>query len=80
MVNWAPKLQTAVSDLEVEYSEEQGILYFFKYDHQTYAMSRQATSFLVGAPKYQLSRIDVNHIVGLLVSSNSDCTCTFDYC
>ena len=22
MVNWAPKLQTAVSDLEVEYSDE----------------------------------------------------------
>jgi len=31
MVNWAPKLQTAVSDLEVEYSEEPGTLYFFKY-------------------------------------------------
>lgn len=31
MVNWAPLLQTAVSDLEVEYSEEQGKLYYFKY-------------------------------------------------
>ena len=31
MVNWAPKLQTAVSDLEVEYTEEPGTLYFFKY-------------------------------------------------
>ncbi len=31
MVNWAPQLQTAVSDLEVEYTEEQGTLYFFKY-------------------------------------------------
>ncbi|KAL3143467.1 hypothetical protein ABBQ38_002278 [Trebouxia sp. C0009 RCD-2024] len=31
LVNWAPKLQTAVSDLEVEYSEEAGYLYFFKY-------------------------------------------------
>jgi valyl-tRNA synthetase len=31
MVNWAPTLQTTVSDLEVEYSEEQGKLYFFKY-------------------------------------------------
>ena len=31
MVNWAPKLQTAVSDLEVEYSDEPGTLYFFKY-------------------------------------------------
>eukprot|EP00899_Mesostigma_viride_P026702 jgi/Mesvir1/7216/Mv19035-RA.2 len=31
MVNWSPNLQTAVSDLEVEYSEEPGQLYFFKY-------------------------------------------------
>lgn len=31
MVNWAPLLKTAVSDLEVEYSEEQGKLYHFKY-------------------------------------------------
>ncbi|MCO5591983.1 hypothetical protein L7F22_045976 [Adiantum nelumboides] len=31
MVNWSPNLQTAVSDLEVEYSEEPGSLYFFKY-------------------------------------------------
>ena len=31
LVNWDSKLQTAVSDLEVEYSEEQGTLYYFKY-------------------------------------------------
>lgn len=31
MVNWAPMLKTAVSDLEVEYTEELGKLYFFKY-------------------------------------------------
>ncbi|HOW06554.1 MAG TPA: valine--tRNA ligase [Flexilinea sp.] len=31
IVNWSPKLQTAVSDLEVEYSEEPGTLYYFKY-------------------------------------------------
>lgn len=31
MVNWAPLLQTAVSDLEVEYTEENGKLYYFKY-------------------------------------------------
>lgn len=31
MVNWSPNLQTAVSDLEVEFSEEKGKLYFFKY-------------------------------------------------
>ncbi|KAL7434022.1 hypothetical protein ACHAXM_003838 [Skeletonema potamos] len=31
MVNWSPGLMTAVSDLEVEYSEEEGKLYYFKY-------------------------------------------------
>jgi valyl-tRNA synthetase len=31
LVNWSPHLQTAVSDLEVEHSEEQGTLYYFKY-------------------------------------------------
>jgi valyl-tRNA synthetase len=30
MVNWSPAMLTAVSDLEVEYSEEPGFLYFFK--------------------------------------------------
>jgi len=31
MVNWSPNLRTAVSDLEVEYSDEEGKLYYFKY-------------------------------------------------
>jgi len=31
LVNWSPGLQTAVSDLEVEYSEEEGLLYYFNY-------------------------------------------------
>ena len=31
LINWSPGLQTAVSDLEVEYSQEPGKLYYFKY-------------------------------------------------
>ena len=31
LINWSPGLKTAVSDLEVDYSEEQGRLYYFKY-------------------------------------------------
>ncbi|MBT3239691.1 MAG: valine--tRNA ligase [Chloroflexi bacterium] len=31
LINWSPGLRTAVSDLEVEYHEEVGKLYFFKY-------------------------------------------------
>lgn len=31
MINWSPGLKTAVSDLEVEYTQEPGKLYYFKY-------------------------------------------------
>ncbi len=31
LINWSPGLKTAVSDLEVEYQEELGTLYYFKY-------------------------------------------------
>jgi valyl-tRNA synthetase len=31
LINWSPNLQTAVSDLEVEYAERQASLYYFKY-------------------------------------------------
>ncbi|XP_057960038.1 valine--tRNA ligase, chloroplastic/mitochondrial 2 isoform X2 [Malania oleifera] len=53
MVNWSPSLQTAVSDLEVEYSEEPGTLYYIKYrvaggsrsDFLTIATTRPETLF-----------------------------------
>ncbi|XP_055800563.1 valine--tRNA ligase, chloroplastic/mitochondrial 2 isoform X1 [Solanum dulcamara] len=53
MVNWSPNLQTAVSDLEVEYSEEPGSLYYIKYrvaggsksDFLTIATTRPETLF-----------------------------------
>ncbi|HUH98906.1 MAG TPA: valine--tRNA ligase [Anaerolineales bacterium] len=31
LINWSPGLKTAVSDLEVEYGEEEAVLYTFKY-------------------------------------------------
>jgi len=31
LINWSPGLKTAVSDLEVQYSEENAKLYYFKY-------------------------------------------------
>lgn len=31
LVNWCPRCASAISDIEVEYEEEQGILYTFKY-------------------------------------------------
>ena len=49
LINWSPGLQTAVSDLEVEYAEEAGKLYYFKYpiagsdDHLPVATTRPET-------------------------------------
>ena len=31
LINWSPGLKTAVSDLEVEYTEEEATLYYFRY-------------------------------------------------
>ncbi len=41
LINWSPGLKTAVSDLEVEYSEEPGRLYYFKY-----MLAGSATEFI----------------------------------
>lgn len=49
LINWSPGLKTAVSDLEVEYFEEPGKLYYFKYmlkdsdDHIPVATTRPET-------------------------------------
>ena len=56
MVNWAPGLQTAVSDLEVDYVEEKGVMYYFKY-------------MLVGEEEVLDSD---NNVVGLNTNINAD--------
>lgn len=52
LVNWSPNLKTAISDLEVEYSEEEGSMYYVKYlladsttEYLTVATSRPETMF-----------------------------------
>lgn len=43
VVNWCPRCQTTLSDLEVEYEEEKGKLYFIKYGPVTVATARPET-------------------------------------
>lgn len=45
IVNWDPKLQTTVSDDEVEYREEKGVFYTFKYGPFEIATARPETKF-----------------------------------
>jgi len=45
MINWCPHCQTALSDLENEYKEEEGQLYYMKYGPFTLATTRPETKF-----------------------------------
>lgn len=45
IVNWDPKMQTTVSDDELEYEEEKTTLYYFKYGPFTIATARPETKF-----------------------------------
>jgi valyl-tRNA synthetase len=45
IINWCPKCQTAISDLENIHQEEKGKLYFIKYGSMTIATTRPETMF-----------------------------------
>jgi len=45
IINWCPRCQTALSDLENDYEEEEGELYYIKYGPVTIATTRPETMF-----------------------------------
>ena len=45
IINWCPKCQTALSDLENDYQEEKGKLYYIAYGPLTIATTRPETMF-----------------------------------
>lgn len=45
LINWCPNCQTALSDLENEYEEEKGKLYYMKYGPFVLATTRPETKF-----------------------------------
>jgi valyl-tRNA synthetase len=44
-VNWCPRCETSLSELELEYSDEKTILYYIKYGPFTLATTRPETKF-----------------------------------
>ncbi|MCY3782057.1 MAG: valine--tRNA ligase [Chloroflexi bacterium] len=69
LVNWSPGLQTAVSDLEVESSEEEVTLYFFRYpvdggEHLPVATTRPET--ILGDTAVAVHPVDerYRHLIG----------------
>ncbi len=44
-INWCPRCATSLSDLELEYKEEEGKLYYIKYGPFTLATTRPETKF-----------------------------------
>ncbi|XRB14513.1 valine--tRNA ligase [Pseudoscourfieldia marina] len=71
MVNWSVSLQTAVSDLEVEYAEENGSMYTFRYPvdddttkHVEVATTRPETIFGDTAVAVNPNDERYSHLVG----------------
>jgi len=67
IINWCPKCQTAISDLENEYQEEIGKLYFVKYGPITIATTRPETMFADVAVAINPQNSKYKHLIGQLV-------------
>ncbi len=48
-VNWCPRCQTSLSDLELEYEEKKGKLWYFRYPLKTTNYKLQTTNYIVVA-------------------------------
>lgn len=67
IVNWCPRCQTAISDLENIYEEEPGKLYFVKYGPITIATTRPETMFADVAIAIHPENKKYQSLVGKLV-------------
>ncbi len=48
-INWCPRCQTSLSDLEIEYKEERGKLWYLRYPIQTKNLKLKTKSYIVVA-------------------------------
>ncbi|MDD3679797.1 MAG: valine--tRNA ligase [Candidatus Shapirobacteria bacterium] len=64
IVNWCPDCQTVLSDLENEYQEEKGQLYYIKYGPLTIATTRPETLFADVAVAIHPDNKQYQHLVG----------------
>lgn len=67
IVNWCPGCKTAISDLENEYQDETGKLYYIKYGPITIATTRPETMFADVAVAIHPDNKKYKHLVGQLV-------------
>jgi len=69
LVNWCPKQQTTISDLEIEFREEKGKFYFFKYPIKGHgfveiATTRPETLFGDGGIAIHPDNPKLKHLIG----------------
>ncbi|MCJ7792680.1 MAG: valine--tRNA ligase [Candidatus Marinimicrobia bacterium] len=67
IINWCPRCQTAISDLENVYEEEKGHLYYLKYGPLTLATTRPETIFADVAVAIHPKNKKYQSLVGQLV-------------
>jgi len=68
IINWCPKCQTAISDLENIHEEEKGKLYYLKYGPITIATTRPETMFADVAVAIHPKKRKYQHLVDKKVS------------
>ncbi len=68
IINWCPKCQTAISDLENIHEEEKGKLYYLRYGPITIATTRPETIFADVAVAIHPKNKKYQHLVGKNVS------------
>ncbi len=64
LINWCPKCETAISDLENVHEEEKGKLYFIKYGPMTIATTRPETMFADVAVAINPKNKKYRHLLG----------------
>ncbi len=52
IINWCPRCQTALSDIEVEHEDEKGYLYYIKYFFKTVGQSNSPAHLLTCSPAF----------------------------
>lgn len=63
-INWCTRCATGISDLEVDYKEEEGTLYYLKYGPFTVATSRPETKFGDTALAVNLADVRYQNYIG----------------
>ncbi|MCL4393107.1 valine--tRNA ligase [Patescibacteria group bacterium] len=71
IINWCPRCETALSDIDTEYKEEKGILYYIKYGDLVIATTRPETKMADSAIAINPKDKRYKHLLGKTIHIES---------